>query len=54
MRELLKNLIGGVIATAVLLLAFYLLGIIVNIIEAHFWLIIPIIIIDLILIFKEF
>ena len=52
-KELIKNLIGGVIGAGIILLFFYILGIIANFIENHFWLIIPLAIIDFIIILKE-
>jgi len=40
-KELVKNLIGGIIGTALVLGFFYVLGLIMQVIECHFWLMIP-------------
>lgn len=53
MKKLLGNIIGGIIATFIVLLFFYLLGVIMQIMETYpivFWVMV---IVDIILIFKE-
>ena len=40
-KELVKNLIGGIVGTALVLGFFYVLGLIMQVIECHFWLMIP-------------
>ena len=40
-KNIIKNLIGGIIGTGLILLAFYLLGLIESVIECHIWLLIP-------------
>lgn len=40
-KELVKNLIGGIVGTALVLGFFYILGLIMQVIECHFWLMIP-------------
>lgn len=40
-KELVKNLIGGIVGTALILGFFYILGLIMQVIECHFWLMIP-------------
>lgn len=40
-KELVKNLIEGIIGTALVLGFFYVLGLIMQVIECHFWLMIP-------------
>lgn len=40
-KELVKKLIGGIIGTALVLGFFYVLGLIMQVIECHFWLMIP-------------
>lgn len=52
-KELMKNLIGGIIGTGLVLLFFYILGVIEQFIEAHYWLMIPLGIIVFIMILKE-
>ena len=52
-KELMKNLIGGIIGTLLILGFFYILGIIEQFIENHFWLIIPLGILVISMIFKE-
>lgn len=52
-KELMKNLIGGIIGTGLILLFFFILGIIEQFIENHFWLIIPLGILVISMIFKE-
>lgn len=52
-KKLLLNIIGGIIGTGIIFLFFYLLGIIVNIMEAHPILILFLGIVDIILILKE-
>lgn len=52
-KELMKNLIGGIIGTLLILGFFYILGIIEQFIENHFWLMIPLGIIIFIMILKE-
>lgn len=37
MKNLLKNLIGGIIGTGIIFLFFYLIGILVNFMETHLW-----------------
>lgn len=51
--RLVINIILGIIGTGIILGFFWLLGITCNFIENHFWLIIPMFIIDIILILKE-
>ena len=53
MKELVKNLIGGIILMGLVLGFFYLLGIVEMIIEKHFWLMIPLAIYVIYLILKE-
>ena len=36
-KNIIKNLIGGIIGTGLILLAFYLLGLIESVIECHTW-----------------
>lgn len=52
-KELMKNIIGGIIGTILILGIFFIIGIIEQFIENHFWLIIPLSILVLIMIFKE-
>lgn len=52
-KSIIKNLIGGVIGTGLVLLFFYILGIIEQIIENHFWLMIPLTIYIIYLFFEE-
>lgn len=51
--RLVINIILGIIGTSIILGFFWLLGITCNFIENHFLLIIPMLIIDIVLIFKE-
>lgn len=53
MKKLLGNIIGGIIATFIILLFFYLLGVIMQIMETYPILIIILGIVDIILIFRE-
>lgn len=53
MKKLLGNIIGGIIATFIVLLFFYLLGVIMQIMETYPILIIILGIVDIILIFRE-
>lgn len=53
MKNLFKNLISGVVGTTIILGIFWGLANIINFLEQHFWLIIPIAIIDFYLILKE-
>ena len=52
-KELMKNIIGGIIGTILILGIFFIIGIIEQFIENHFWLIIPLSILVLIMILKE-
>ena len=52
-KELMKNIIGGIIGTILILGIFFIIGIIEQFIENHFCLIIPLSILVLIMIFKE-
>ena len=51
--EILVNLIGGIIGVGLVLGFFYLLGLVVEVLECHFWLIIPLTIYVFYLILKE-
>lgn len=53
MKNLVKTILQSLIGLAVLLGIMYLLGLVINFIENHFWLIIPLGIIVIIQIFKE-
>lgn len=53
MKEMIKNLIGGVIGVIIFLGIFWILASVMNFLEQHFWLIIPFAILDIYLIFKE-
>lgn len=53
MKEIIKNLIGGVIGVMIFLGIFWILANVMNFLEQHFWLIIPFAILDIYLIFKE-
>ena len=53
MKKLLGNIIGGIVATFIILLFFYLLGVITNIMENYPILIVILGIADIILIFRE-
>lgn len=53
MKNLVKTILQSLIGLAVLLGIMYLLGLVTNFIENHFWLIIPLGIITIIQIFKE-
>lgn len=53
MKKLLLNIIGGIIGCIIILAFFYLLGIILNIMETYPILAIFLGIVDIILIFKE-
>ena len=52
-KELMKNLIGGIIGTLLILGFFFILGMIEQIILNHFWLIIPLIILVIKMIINE-
>lgn len=52
-KELTKNIIGGIIGTLLILGFFFILGIIEQFIENHFWLMIPLSIIVIVMILKE-
>ena len=52
-KNIIKNLIGGIIGTGLILLAFYLLGLIESVIECHTWLLIPLGFYVIYLILKE-
>lgn len=51
--EILVNLIGGIIGVGLVLGFFYLLGLVVEVLECHFWLMIPLTIYVFYLILKE-
>ena len=51
--DILVNLIGGVISAIVILILFYLFGLMMRFIEHNFWLMIPLIIYVFYLILKE-
>ena len=53
MKDLIKNLIAGIIGVIILLGILWILASVMKILEQHFWLIIPFAILDLYLIFKE-
>ena len=52
-KELMKNLIGGIIGTGLVFLFFYIIGVVEQFIENHFWLMIPLGIIVFIMLLKE-
>ena len=52
-KELVKNLIGGIVGCGLVLGFFYVLGLIMEVIECHFWLMIPLTIYVIHLILKE-
>ena len=52
-KNIIKNLIGGIIGTGLILLALYLLGLIKSVIECHTWLLIPLGLYVIYLILKE-
>lgn len=52
-KEFVKNLIGGIVGTGLVLGFFYILGLIMEVIECHFWLMIPLTIYVIYLILKE-
>ena len=47
------NILGGVIMAGLIIGIFALLGLLVQVIETHFWLMIPLILIVIYLIFQE-
>ena len=47
------NILGGVIMAGVIIGMFALLGLLVQVIETHFWLMIPLVLIVIYLIFQE-
>lgn len=51
--EILVNLIGGIIGVGLVLGFFYLLGLVIEVLECHFWLMIPLTIYVFYLILKE-
>ena len=51
--EILVNLIGGIIGVSLVLGFFYLLGLVIEVLECHFWLMIPLTIYVFYLILKE-
>lgn len=51
--EILVNLIGGIIGVGLVLGFFYLLGLVVGVLECHLWLMIPLTIYVFYLILKE-
>lgn len=51
--EILVNLIGGIIGVGLVLGFFYLLGLVVKVLECHLWLMIPLTIYVFYLILKE-
>ena len=51
--EILVNLIGGIIGVGLVLGFFYLLGLVIEVLEYHFWLMIPLTIYVFYLILKE-
>lgn len=51
--EILVNLIGGIIGVGLVLGFFYLLGLVVEVLECHLWLMIPLTIYVFYLILKE-
>lgn len=52
MKNLIKMLIGGVVGVGIILLLFYVLGMVVTFIESHLILIIPMFIIAIVAILK--
>ena len=53
MKELLKNILGGIVGAGVIMGVFYILAQIANFILAHYWLLIPMSIIVIIMTIKE-
>ena len=51
--EILVNLIGGIIGVGLVLGFFYLLGLVIEVLECHFWLMIPLTVYVFYLILKE-
>lgn len=51
--KILVNLIGGIIGVGLVLGFFYLLGLVIEVLECHFWLMIPLTIYVFYLILKE-
>lgn len=47
------NILGGILMTGIVIGVFALLGLLVQIIETHFWLMIPLVVIVIYLIFQE-
>lgn len=47
------NILGGVIMAGLIIGMFALLGLLVQVIETHFWLIIPLVLVVIYLIFQE-
>ena len=47
------NILGGVIMAGIIIGIFALLGLLVQVIETHFWLMIPLVLIVIYLIFQE-
>ena len=47
------NILGGVIMAGVIIGVFALLGLLVQVIETHFWLMIPLVLVVIYLIFQE-
>lgn len=52
-KSLLLNLIGGIVGCGLVLGFFYILGLIMEVIECHFWLMIPLTFYVIYLILKE-
>ena len=53
MKNLFKNILGGIIGTGVIMGIFYILAQIVNFMLTHYWLLIPMSIIVIIMIIRE-
>ena len=47
------NILGGVIMAGIIIGIFALLGLLVQVIETHFWLMIPLVLVVIYLIFQE-
>lgn len=52
-KDLVKNLIGGIVGTGAILCFFYILGLCEQVIECHTWLLIPLGLYVIYLILKE-
>lgn len=47
------NILGGILMAGIIIGVFALLGLLVQVIETHFWLMIPLVVIVIYLIFQE-